>query len=200
MVGTEQAKSTINTLGEKGGTVALLTGTPGNPQGQAWQECSEKVFAKYPGWKVVKADTFWTQQGAFEAMSGILAAEKKIDAILYDYANATRGVVRAYEQAGKQLPLIVTWTADNGLFKDWERLKPTNPNFRIMYTNGLNWPGRVAVTAAIEAKKGGKSIPSKIIYPMPFVELKQGVYDRTKPDEFGGSELVPVSIIKKMFP
>jgi len=197
-LGAEHANLTIRTLGEKG-TAVLLTGTPGNPQGEAWHSAAEKVFAKYPGWRIVKADTYWTQQGAFKAMSGLLAAEKEIDIIHYDYANATRGVVRAYEQAGKQLPMIATWTADNGLFSDWERLKPTNPNFRLFFTTGLNWNSRVALTAAINKKKG-KTIPGKINFAVPFVEIKKGVYDPSKPDEFGGSELVPPGVIKRMFP
>jgi ABC-type sugar transport system substrate-binding protein len=196
--GTDQARYALKALGDKGGTAALLTGTPGNPQGQAWHGCAEKEYAKHPGWKILKADTQWTQQGAFEAMSGLLAAEKKIDVIHYDYANATRGVVRAFEQAGRPLPLIITYTADNGLASDWERLRSKNPDFKIVYTTSVNFAARVAVTSAIEAKEGQK-VPGKIIYPVPFVELKPGVYDPKKPDEYGGSELVPESIIRKMF-
>ena len=142
--GRAMAQATIKSL-PNGGNVVYLTGTPGNPQGQGWQKCADEEFAKASGFEVVaKADTQWTQEGALQAMSGIISQGTKVDAILYDYANATRGVVRAYEQAGAKLPLIVTWTEDNELFGQWEKLKATNPDFKIYYTNGLNWPSRVA--------------------------------------------------------
>jgi ABC-type sugar transport system substrate-binding protein len=196
--GKEMAATTIKAL-PNGGNIVYLTGTPGNPQGQAWQKCADEEFAKQKGYEVVaKADTQWTQEGALQAMSGVIGQGKKIDAILYDYANATRGVVRAYEQASAKLPLIVTWTEDNELFGEWEKLKATNPDFQIYYTNGVNWPPRVAVQAAIDSLKGQK-IAGALIYPQPFVLLKEGVYDSSKPGEFGASTLVPEDLIAQMF-
>jgi ABC-type sugar transport system substrate-binding protein len=196
--GRKMAATTMKAL-PNGGNVVYLTGTPGNPQGQAWQKCADEEFAKQKGYEVVaKADTQWTQEGALQAMSGVIGQGKKIDAILYDYANATRGVVRAYEQAGAKLPLIVTWTEDNELFGEWEKLKASNPDFQIYYTNSVNWPPRVAVQAAIDSLKGQK-IPAALIYPQPFVLLKEGVYDASKPGEFGASTLVPEDLIAQMF-
>ena len=197
-LGRDMAATTMEALPD-GGNVVYLTGTPGNPQGQAWQECADEEFAKADGYEVVaKADTQWTQEGALQAMSGILGQGTDVDAILYDYANATRGVVRAYEQAGAKLPLIVTWTEDNELFGQWEQLQATNPDFKIYYTNSVNWPPRVALHAAIESLNGG-AIPGALIYPQPFVLLEEGVYDESKPGEFGASTLVPEDLITQMF-
>lgn len=196
--GREMATTTMEALPD-GANVVYLTGTPGNPQGQGWQKCADEEFAKGAGFEVVaKADTQWTQEGALQAMSGIIGQGTQVDAILYDYANATRGIVRAYEQAGAQLPLIVTWTEDNELFGQWETLKDSNPNFKIYYTNGLNWPGRVALTAAVDSLKG-EEIPGALVYPQPFILLEEGVYDPDKPGEFGASTLVPDDLIAQMF-
>jgi ABC-type sugar transport system substrate-binding protein len=197
-VGKEMVRTAVEALGDSG-NIVYLTGTPGNPQGQAWQSCADEELAQHPGFEVVaKADTQWTQEGALQAMSGILGQGTQVDAIFYDYANATRGVVRAYEQAGVEIPLIVTWTEDNELFGQWEELQPSNPNFQIYYTNSVNWPSRVALQAAINSLQG-EEVPEAIIYPQPFVLLEEGVYDPSKPGEFGASTLVPEDLIDQMF-
>ena len=62
----------------------------------------------------------------------------------------------------------------------------------------MNWLWRVAVQAAIDSLKG-ETIPGVLIYPQPFVLLEEGVYDASKPGEFGASTLVPEDLITQMF-
>ena len=42
-----------------------------------------------------KADTNWTQEGAFQAMSGFLAQNDNVDGVVYEYADGFRGGLRA---------------------------------------------------------------------------------------------------------
>ena len=197
-VGTDFATYTIEALGGEG-NVVLLTGTPGNPQGAAWFACAEDTF-EGSGIEVIgKADTNWTQEGTLQAVSGFLSAGEEIDAILYDYANGMRGAVRAYEQAGVPLPLFVTFTEDNGLFSDWVRLKDDNPDFNIAYTWSLNAGARIAVTATMEKLLNDADVPTKVVYPMPLVEIQESDYDPAVPDEFGKSALVPTDMLAEIF-
>ena len=46
-----------------------------------WQKCSEEEIAKHKNLKLLgKADTNWTQEGSFKAMSGFLAQHGSVDA------------------------------------------------------------------------------------------------------------------------
>src|SRR6185295_7295474 len=98
--------------------VVELGGTPGNGLSAAWQKCSEEKMAANSKMKLLgKADTNWTQEGSFKAMSGFLAQNPQIDAVLYEYADGFRGGVRAYEAANRKLDLILSLRTDEqGLF------------------------------------------------------------------------------------
>ena len=63
-------------------TIVELGGTPGNGLSAGWQKCSEQEIAKHKNMKLLgKADTNWTQEGSFKAMSGFLAQYGSVDAV-----------------------------------------------------------------------------------------------------------------------
>jgi hypothetical protein len=66
-------------------SIVELGGTPGNGLSAGWQKCSDEEMAKYPSMKLLgKADTNWTQEGAFQAMSGFLAQNDSVDGVVYE--------------------------------------------------------------------------------------------------------------------
>ncbi len=69
-----------------------------------WQDCAEKEIAKHQNLKLLgKADTNWTQEGTFEAMSGLLAQHDSVDALhVSNMPTASAAALRAYEAAGKK--------------------------------------------------------------------------------------------------
>ena len=72
-LGTGFIDAVADNSGKPNPTVVELGGTPGNGLSAAWQKCSDDEIAKR-GMKLLgKADTNWTQEGAFQAMSGFLA-------------------------------------------------------------------------------------------------------------------------------
>ena len=191
ILGKGCAEIAIKAFGPKG-TAVLFGGTPGNPSTFHEHKGSKEVFAKYPGWNVIMGgDTSWTQQGGFEAMSAVLAKGVPFDIVIFDNAATCRGMVRAFQQAGKPIQAM-TGDAANGFFKDWEELSPTNPKFRVWSWGSCTWYSRVALTVALEAKQG-KTVPSQIFLPQPLFELKKGLYDPTMPDNFG-FPIVPKSL------
>ena len=129
------------------GEVAILNGTPGNPQGATWNKCFEDTLPeRHVG---AKQDTDWTLAGAFEAASALVSSGKEYSGIFYDYADPIPQVVEAYDKAGAKMPAVVTWTSNNGMAKVWEERLGTPDEFPIYYTNALNWQGRASVTAVM---------------------------------------------------
>lgn len=181
------------------GKIAFFNGTPGNPQGAAWNKCAlDQLAAKSPGvTKTFAADTSWTPAGAAEAASALIATGDPVKAILYDYADPLPGVIDTFKQAGQKPPALITWTMNNDLFRVWQDAQGTPNAFDLYYTNGLNWVARVSVTAVMNAFSGH---PNKAVvnYPLPFVPAQKGMYDKSKPGDFPGTAIVPDALLAKM--
>jgi ABC-type sugar transport system substrate-binding protein len=194
-VGEEMAKVSDDDLGLTG-EVAILNGTPGNPQGATWNKCfEEKLQNSTVG---TKQDTDWTLAGAFDAASALVSSGKEYSGIFYDYADPIPQVVDAYDKAGAKMPAVVTWTSNNGMAKVWEAKLGTPDEFPIYYTNALNWQGRVSVTAVMSLLAGDDAA-ADIVVPQPFVKAEKGLYDSSKPDDYPGpSVLVPDSLMTRM--
>jgi ABC-type sugar transport system substrate-binding protein len=195
--GEDMAKVATDDLGLSG-DVAIFNGTPGNPQGQAWNKCFEDKLSG-SGVKVVKKlDTNWTPAGTYDAASALVSGSDDVKGIFYDYADPMPQIVQAYEKAGKVTPALITWTSNNGLFKEWDKRQGTDKAFELYFTNGLNWQARVAVTAVMDLL-AGKKVDNQLVVAQPFVKAVKGIYDPNRPDDYPGpSVLVPDSLIDRM--
>lgn len=196
--GKSMADAAIQITGGTG-DIAFFNGTPGNPQGAAWNKCAlDQLAAKGPGVKqTFTADTSWTPAGAAQAASAQIATGKPVKAILYDYADPLPGVVDTFKQAGQKSPALITWTINNDLFNVWEKAQGTADAFDLYYTSGLNWVARASVTAVMDAA-GGSPDKAVINYPLPFVPAKKGMYDPSKPGDFPATAIVPDDLLKRM--
>jgi len=179
-------------------TIVELGGTPGNPLSAGWQKCSEEEIAKHANLKLLgKADTMWTQEGSFKAMSGFLAQYGSVDAVLFEYADGFRGGLRAYDAAKKPYDLVVALRTDEmGVICDWE--KANNPNFKIFYSNGQNDQARFALTAAM-MKKEGKDVPPAIDVPFRMHPVVKGQCNPGIPETASLNTLVDNDMMKQMF-
>jgi ABC-type sugar transport system substrate-binding protein len=198
-VGQAFARFGIEKTGGQGSYVTL-GGTPGNPYSTEWQTCMEKGYAGAPGMKALgKADTMWTQEGVFKAASAFLAKEAKIDVWNYDFADGSRGLIRAYEAQKRPLDFVLTVSGDEqGLFGDWERLHEAHPKFKILHGNGGTFQARIALTAALAHKKGQK-IPPRIDVPNLMREYVPGSFQKDRPQEMPLSALVPADVVQAMY-
>lgn len=197
--GVTMANATAKAVG-KTADVAFFTGTPGNPQDVAWQKCAENTFSTtYPGIKITfRADTNWSPAGVFAASSALIASGKNVKAILYSYSNPVPQIIKAFTDAGKRVPAIITWTQDNGTSCQWKKLKAEGKGFALYQTNGLNWPARVALDATL-AKLAGEKVAGTIIYPQPYNTATDADCVPSLPVDYpGSSSLIPQSLIKKM--
>jgi ribose transport system substrate-binding protein len=179
-------------------SVVELGGTPGNPLSATWQKCSEGEIAKNPHLKLLgKADTSWTQEGTFEAMSGFLSKHGSVDAVVYEYADGFRGGLRAYQAANKPPKLIVALRTDEqGLFCDWEKIN--DPDFKIFYSSGQNYQSRIALTAAM-MKKAGQEVPPNVDVPFRMKRVVKGMCNPSLPEDASVSTLLDNEMLKAMF-
>jgi ribose transport system substrate-binding protein len=178
--------------------IVELGGTPGNPLSATWQGCADKELESHADLKLIgKADTNWTQEGNFEAVSGLLAQHDDIGAYIYEYADGFRGAVRAYEAAGKEPNIIVALRTDEqGLFCDWE--KANDPDFKIFYSSGQNFQSRFALTAAM-MKKAGKEVDANIDVPFSMKPVVKGMCNPDLPLETSVSTLIDKDMLQAMF-
>ncbi|MGF1627237.1 MAG: substrate-binding domain-containing protein [Alphaproteobacteria bacterium] len=178
--------------------VVELGGTPGNPLSLGWQACADAEIAKHEDMELLGvADTNWTQEGTFEAVSSFLAQHDKIDGYLYEYADGFRGALRAYEAAERDLDMMVALRTDEqGLFCDWE--DAASPGFRIFYSSGQNYQSRIALTAAM-MKAAGAEVPATIDVPFAMKEVTVGLCNRDLPQETSVSTLIDEEMLRAMF-
>jgi ribose transport system substrate-binding protein len=178
--------------------VVELGGTPGNGLSAAWQKCSDDELAKYPNMKLLgKADTNWTQEGTFQAMSGFLAQNDTVDGVVYEYADGFRGGLRAYQEAGKDPNVVVALRTDEqGLFCDWEKIN--DPDFKIFFASGHNFQSGIALTAGM-MKLAGQDIPVVVDVPFRFRQVTKGMCNPDLPQDASVSTRVDDDMLKAMF-
>ncbi len=100
------------------GNVVKIAGTPGMPATVVRQTVADKILAEHPDIKVVaEAAGSWSQTEAQSAMSTILSTYSDIDAVLTEDVMA-EGIMRAYETAGEELPLM-TGDYVMSFFRKW---------------------------------------------------------------------------------
>ncbi|MSQ59329.1 MAG: hypothetical protein EXR36_06700 [Betaproteobacteria bacterium] len=179
-------------------SVVELGGTPGNPLSATWQKCSDAEIAKHPHLKLLgKADTNWTQEGTFEAMSSFLSRHGSVDSVVYEYADGFRGGLRAYQAANKKPKVIVALRTDEqGLFCDWE--KANEPDFKIFFSSGQNYQSRIALTAAM-MKKAGQEVAPNIDVPFRMKQVVKGMCNPALPLDASVSTLLDNDMLKVMF-
>jgi ribose transport system substrate-binding protein len=197
-LGTDFVKIVLANSKKDPTTIVELGGTPGNGLSAGWQKCSDQEIAKHANLKLLgKADTMWTQEGSFKAMSGFLAQNGTVDAVLFEYADGFRGGLRAYDAAKKPYDLVVALRTDEmGVICDWE--KANNPNFKIFYSNGQNDQARFALTAAM-MKIEGKDVPTMIDVPFKMHEVHKGQCNPAIPESASLNTLVDDDMMKQMF-
>jgi ABC-type sugar transport system substrate-binding protein len=196
-MGEEMGKVATDDLGLTG-ELAILNGTPGNPQGAAWNKC---LIDSLPDGTTIgqSVDTDWTLAGAFDAGSALVSSGTDYGAIFYDYADPIPQVVEAYAKGGKKIPAIITWTSNNGMARVWEERLGTPDEFALYHTSALTWESRASLTAVMTQLLTGEDVEPVMTVPRPFVKAEKGYYLSDRPDDYPGpSALVPDDVMTRM--
>jgi ABC-type sugar transport system substrate-binding protein len=183
----------------KSGNIAFLGGFPGNPLSASWQNCEKPALN--PNIHVVATEpTNWDPSKVQSVVAGILAAHPDIKGWSYEYGlGMAQGAVAAYKAAGIPFDTVLTLRTDDvGMGCTFNQMN--NPNLKMWYYTSANTQIRVAFTAAMMKLKGAK-IPPKIVFP---IELQnQRVRDscaKGYPQDASATSLIPLSLLKRMYP
>jgi ribose transport system substrate-binding protein len=183
----------------KSGKIAFLGGFPGNPLSLGWQKCEQPALNKNIQ-VVANEATNWDPSKVQEVVAGILAQHPDIKGWSYEYGlGMAQGAFAAYKAAGIPFNAVLTMRTDDvGLGCAVKQLK--NPKLKVYYYTGGNSQIRVALTAGMMKLKGAK-IPPKIVFPIQLQnEAKRTQCVKGYPTEASATSLVPLSLIKKMYP
>jgi ABC-type sugar transport system substrate-binding protein len=149
---------------------------------------------------VAKEPTDWDPSKVQQVVAGILAKHPDIKGWSYEYGlGMGQGGYAAYKAAGKAFNGVLTFRTDDvGMGCLFNQLK--NPNLQMYYYTSGNTQIRVAFTAAMMKLKGA-TIPPRIVFPIQL--QNQRVRDsciKGYPQEASGTSLIPLSLLKKMYP
>lgn len=184
-------------LGGKGKIVALC-GIPGTYSAIHRWEGAQKVFARYPGIKIVgQAWVDWAYDKGKRAAENFLAAHPDLDGIWTDGGPSGFGALQAVvERGGRLIP--VTGTGTNGFLKLWTQLKPKG--FRTLAVHEPPSDSAVALRLGLKLLQGQ---PVKHIETMPLFYITQENVDRlVRPDlsdGFWASTTLPEETIQRIW-
>ncbi len=181
------------------GNIAFLGGFPGNPLSLGWQKCEQPALN--PSIHVVANEpTNWDPSKVQQVVAGILAKYPDIKGWSYEYGlGMAQGAFAAYKAAGLPFNAVLTLRTDDvGMGCAFDKLN--NPNLKMWYYTGGNSQIRVAFTAAMMKLKGAK-IPPTIVFPIQLQDQrKRDSCIKGYPQEASGTSLVPLSLVRRMYP
>jgi ribose transport system substrate-binding protein len=183
----------------RSGNIAFMGGFPGNPLSLGWQTCEKPALNSNIN-VVATEPTNWDPSKVQSVVAGILAAHPDVKGWSYEYGlGMAQGAFAAYKAAGKPFNAVLTLRTDDvGMGCAFNQLN--NPNLKMWYYTSGNTQIRVAFTAAMMKLKGAK-IPPKIVFPIQL--QNQRVRDscvKGYPQEASATSLIPLSLLKKMYP
>lgn len=140
------------------GDIVHITGVPGNSGDTLRQEVANEVFSQYPDINILgTAPGKWSQTEAQSVMTTFLSTYKEIDAVFAQDIMA-EGILKAYENAGKEPP-VMTGDSVKSFFEKWNEMPDLN-SIGVAYAPG------VVVTAldvAVNLLSGKELNPDKLV-------------------------------------
>jgi ABC-type sugar transport system substrate-binding protein len=183
----------------KSGKIALLGGFAGNPLSEGWQKCEVPALRSSID-VVAKEPTNWDPSKVQQVVAGILAKNPDIKGWSYEYGlGMGTGGYAAYKAAGKPFEGVLTFRTDDvGMGCLFNKLN--DPKLEMYYTSSFNSHIRVALTAGMMKLKGAK-IPPTIVFPIEMQNQRvRNSCVKGYPQEASATSLIPLSLLKKMYP
>ncbi len=183
----------------KSGKIAFLGGFAGNPLSEGWQKCEAPALRSSID-VVAKEPTDWNPSKVQQVVAGILAKHPDIKGWSYEYGlGMGQGGYAAYKAAGKPFQGVLTFRTDDvGMGCLFNQLN--DPKLEMYYLSSFNSHIRVALTAGMMKLKGAK-IPPTIVFPIEMQnQRKRDSCVKGYPMEASATSLIPLSLLKKMYP
>jgi len=154
--GKNLADWTIKQMGGTGNLV-MLGGIAGNSYSQAVYDGVKEAVAANPGVTLLNQDgpvaTDWEPGKTQQVVAGLITSYGDIDGIVADYGGGSVGGIRAFQAAGKPLPV---WSANdsNEFACLWYDNKANEPNYQIATESSRNWVVKEALNKGLAAFNG----------------------------------------------
>lgn len=154
--GKNLAQWTIDTMGGKGNLV-MLGGIAGNSYSQAVFDGVMEAVKASPEITLLNEDgpvaTDWEPGKTQQVVAGLITKYGDINGIVADYGGGSVGGIRAFEAAGKPLPV---WAANdsNEFACLWYEYKDSQPTYQIATESSRNWVVIAALHKGLAAANG----------------------------------------------
>jgi ribose transport system substrate-binding protein len=151
--GKNLAQWTIETMGGTGNLV-MLGGIAGNSYSQAVFDGVMEAVKANPGITLLNEDgpvaTDWEPGKTQQVVAGLITKYGDINGIVADYGGGSVGGIRAFEAAGKPLPV---WAANdsNEFACLWYQYKDAQPTYQIATESSRNWVVAAALHKGLAA-------------------------------------------------
>ena len=148
------------------GDIVEIDGVAGNSADTLRVQANNDVLANYPDINVLAAAPGgWSETEAQALMTTFLSSYEKIDAVLEQDVMG-EGVIKAYENAGKDLP-IMTGDYTKAFLTKWSQLPDLN-SIGVSYAPGNSVPGLDVAVRLLQ----GKTVKPEVLVPNPMDESK----------------------------
>ena len=146
------------------GDIVVISGVAGNSADTFRQQANDDVLANYPDINILaSAPGSWSQTEAQSVMTTFLSSYDKIDAVLEQDVMGD-GVLKAYENAGKDLP-IMTGDYTKAFLQKWSELPELN-TIGVSYAPGNAVPALDITVRLLQ----GKTLKDGVLEPNPMDE------------------------------
>ena len=184
----------------KSGNIAFLGGFPGNPLVSGLAEVRAAGAQPEHPCRRDRADELGSVEGPAGRRRNPREVSPNIKGWSYEYGlGMAQGAFAAYKAAGKPFNAVLTLRTDDvGMGCAAQNLH--NPKLKVYYYTAGNSQIRVAFTAAMMKLKGAK-IPPKIVFPIQLQnQAKRNSCVKGYPQEASATSLVPLALLKRMYP
>ncbi|MGV9195409.1 substrate-binding domain-containing protein [Microbacterium sp. MC2] len=171
------ARWTMEQMGGEGNLV-MLGGIAGNSYSQGVYDGVVRALEDYPGITLLNEDgpvsTDWEPGKTQQVVAGLITKYGDIDGIVSDYGGGSVGGIRAFEAAGKELPV---WSANdsNEFACLWYDYGSEDSRYQIATMSSRNWVVKAALNKALAAHNG-------IVSTDPSIFNLEIIEDSTNPD------------------
>lgn len=146
------------------GDIVVINGVAGNSADTFRQQANDEVLGQYPDINILgAAPGSWSQTEAQSVMTTFLSSYENIDAVLEQDVMG-EGVLKAYENAGKELP-VMTGDYTKAFLQKWNELPDLN-TIGVSYAPGNAVPALDVTVRLLQ----GKTIKEEFLEPNPMDE------------------------------
>ncbi|RUV82396.1 ribose ABC transporter substrate-binding protein [Mesorhizobium sp. M1A.F.Ca.IN.020.06.1.1] len=143
----------------KEGGLLYFSGPAGTAYSKNFNERIKANIGNYHGLKPLSQDyivTNWNPADAQKAAAGAIATYPKIDVVAVDVGPVGSSVVRSFQQAGLEVPAVVSMASNNELNCMWADAKAAGKPFPYITLDGTTYQTRIALRRGLSLYEGTK--------------------------------------------